>query len=208
MSTRRFLLNPSSTQPLLFLHTTLSHFSKGSLKLHLWSLRLRSYSDVNALNILYCPHCSFIISCNSPLINAPAGRLPPCCQSKTSKSQTSIRYMPVTLRPVGSWYPHETAASLTVTFKALHGLTWAASSLVLSLAPYTPAILDASDPRATTLTPTPAPLHVLLPFTWETLLPRNHPPPHQFHSTCYSFIRSQVQCPFCQEALSGSASPG
>lgn len=131
MSTRRFLLNPSSTQPLLFLHTTLSHFSKGSLKLHLWSLRLRSYSDVNALNILYCPHCSFIISCNSPLINAPAGRLPPCCQSKTSKSQTSIRYMPVTLRPVGSWYPHETAASLTVTFKALHGLTWAASSLVL-----------------------------------------------------------------------------
>lgn len=73
------------------------------------------------------------------------------------------------------------AEFLTVTFKALHGLTWAASALPFLLAPYTLAILDALDLCPTTLTPISGPLHVLLPLTWKTLLSYYHP--HPTHST-------------------------
>lgn len=195
----RLILN-SATQ-LLFLWTTLfPHFSKWSLKLHLWSLIFRSYSDVNVWNILHCPRSGLIISCNVLLTNVPAGLLLPCCRSETCKLQMCIYYTPVALLPVDSWYPPEMAGSLTVTFKVLCSLTQACTLNTSNTACF------GSTP--TTLTPTSVPLHVLLSLTGKTLLSHNHPSPHQFHSTCYSFIRSYVQCHFCQEALSGSPSLG
>lgn len=168
------------------------------MKPHLQSLRLRSYSDVNASNVLHHP-CSGLISYNSFLKIAPASRLPPCCQSKTSKIQICIHQSPVTLFLVDCWYPHEMGGFLTVTFKALYGLTRAAVSLTLS-----PGTLHTSNTGCIRSVPYHTHSHCGafahdVPLHLEDssfLLP---PPPHQFLSTCYSLIRSQLLCHFSRK---------
>lgn len=180
----RPILN-SATQ-LLFLRTTLfPHFSKWSLKLHLWSLIFRSYSDVNVWNILHCPHSDLIISCNGLLTNVLAGLLPPCCRSETSKLQMCIYYTPVTLLPVDSWYPPAMAGSFTVTFKVLCSLTQTAFPLYLKHQQYRMLWIHAHHTHSHICTFSCA----ALPYREDSSFSQP-PPPHQFHSICYSFIRS------------------
>lgn len=152
---------------------------------------------------MHRPYSGLSISCNSCLKIAPASRLLPWCQLRLLKDKCAaitlllysflwisgilMKWVDPLLglsRPCMVWPGQLLPLCLT------HQQHWCIRSVPYHTHSHPWAFVHA------------VPLHL---GDSSFLLPR---PSHQFHSTCCSFFRSQIQCHFFQEALLGSPSLG